>query len=1533
MATNTGGGTTASLSNTPQAKDDSFNLLEDYNAIAWLDVMANDLGGNAKILWSLDDSATDAAGATDLIGSDIGKVEATSNDTSLNGAKIWICDGKVGYDASTLSASFRASLQALAVGQTLTDSFTYAIRMSNGTLSWGTATVIYTGTNDGPDISVATGDSAAACLTETNSTLSTNGTLTVVDPDTADTVAVSITGFSKSGNAGSLSDATLQAMLALTESSLAADTGDTHNLHWSFGSTPQTFDYLAAGECLTLNYTVTANDGHGGTDTQTISVTIKGTNDGPAVVSGGTLNGGVEEESGTYTASGSFGFTDVDSSDVHTVSATPGGSGYLGTLTPSVSNDSTGDGAGTVSWSFSVSNADLQFLGEGETRTQTYTVTVDDGHGGTASQTVTIVLTGDEDPIVITSAAQSKSISEDGTSVGGSITFNDVDLSDTHTASAAANAANTTSLGTFSIDATVNEAANAATGSLGWSYAVDNSAAQYLAVGESVTEKYDVTFNDAHGSIVTETVTVTITGSNDGPDIRAIAGDTASHGFNETDSGLSTSGTLTVTDPDTTDTVDTSAAVAVSGNQGSLSNSDLLAMFHITGGTDNDLAANTGDANNLSWSFDSGSEAFDFLAEGQVLTLTYTLTSVDGHGGTDSQDVTITITGTNDAPELSASVTSGTYTDTAANDSFGNLSGTLSTVDPDSGDTATYSVNGGALDNSHLGYDTSASSAYGTLYLDSLSGAYLFVPNDTAIVALKTDDSVGFTLTVTDSQGASDSETLTINIDGTNDTPELSATLTSATFTDTANDDSFIAVTGDLSSTDRDSPETATYGVIGGASDNSLAGYDTSKASAFGTLYVDSASGNYTFVPNDAAIEGLKTDATLFFSLTVTDGSGATDSKTLTINLDGANDTPDLGAVTDASYNDTAADDSFANITGTLTSTDRDSSDTATYSVAGQVLDNSQLGFDHSASSAYGTLYLDSSTGAYKFVPNDGAIEGLKTTDHVDFTVSVTDGSGASDSDTLTITLNGVNDTPDAPLTNSVTTDEDTASSAVAIGASDRDASEVLTYSVKAGEEPSIGGVSFDQGAGTFTYTPDSNANGSDSFTIVITDADGATTEQVVSVTVNPVNDAPESASGSGSTDEDVPLSATLPGATDVDGDSVTYALDTDGANGSALVNADGTFTYTPDENFNGSDSFSFTVSDGHGGSNTYTYDVTVNPVNDAPESANGSGSTDEDTPLSGGLPGATDVDGDSVTYALDTDAVNGSAVVNADGTFTYTPDEDFNGSDSFSFTVSDGHGGSNTYTYDVTINPVNDAPVANDDSFGTAEDTPVTFDVRSNDSDVDGDALSVTKINGTAIGVGSPVAITGGSISLGLDGQLTYTPTANFNGTPSFTYTLSDGHGGTSVATVNLTVTAVDDAPVNTLPATFSTNEDTSVQLSGLSVADVDAGSGTISVTLGVGSGSLTAANGGGVTVRLPPPTSMSPTLIALALPALKVIEPSSLMACVPGTSFTGASLTAAMLIVLVSVSLSGPPLPVLPPSLVVIVSVTAPFALATGT
>src|ERR1043165_1745411 len=99
------------------------------------------------------------------------------------------------------------------------------------------------------------------------------------------------------------------------------------------------------------------------------------------------------------------------------------------------------------------------------------------------------------------------------------------------------------------------------------------------------------------------------------------------------------------------------------------------------------------------------------------------------------------------------------------------------------------------------------------------------------------------------------------------------------------------------------------------------------------------------------------------------------------------------------------------------------------------------------------------------------------------------------------------------------------------------------------------------------------------------------------------------------------------------------------------------------------------------------------------------------------------------------------------------------------------------------------------------------------------------------------------------MSGQLIYTPSASYNGTPSFTYTVTSG-GVTETATVNVTVGAVNDAPVNTLPSTYSTNEDTSLGLTGISLSDVDAASGTMTATFGVTSGTLTATSGGGVTV-----------------------------------------------------------------------------------
>lgn len=199
-------------------------------------------------------------------------------------------------------------------------------------------------------------------------------------------------------------------------------------------------------------------------------------------------------------------------------------------------------------------------------------------------------------------------------------------------------------------------------------------------------------------------------------------------------------------------------------------------------------------------------------------------------------------------------------------------------------------------------------------------------------------------------------------------------------------------------------------------------------------------------------------------------------------------------------------------------------------------------------------------------------------------------------SGTVSILMNHL---PVAPATNSVTTNEDTASASVAIGATDAD-NDALSYAVKTGSAPAKGAVAF--GNGSFTYTPIANANGSDSFTILISDGNGHTVEQAVTVTINAVNDAAVAQNGSGSGTEDNAISGTL-AASDVDGDALTYAIVAGPQHGTltSFDSATGVYTYAPDANYHGADSFSFKANDGTVDSNTATISLTVSAVNDAP--------------------------------------------------------------------------------------------------------------------------------------------------------------------------------------------------------------------------------------------------------------------------------------------------------------------------------------------
>ncbi|AJP72617.1 beta strand repeat-containing protein [Sphingomonas hengshuiensis] len=238
------------------------------------------------------------------------------------------------------------------------------------------------------------------------------------------------------------------------------------------------------------------------------------------------------------------------------------------------------------------------------------------------------------------------------------------------------------------------------------------------------------------------------------------------------------------------------------------------------------------------------------------------------------------------------------------------------------------------------------------------------------------------------------------------------------------------------------------------------------------------------------------------------------------------------------------------------------------------------------------------------------------------------------------------------------------------------------------------------------------------------------------------------------------------------------------------------------------------------------------------------------DTDANGDALTVTQINGTAITTTTPVTVTGGVVSLGADGKLTFTPTANYSGSPSFTYTISDGAGGTSTATVTGTVTAVNDAPVAVADTFTVAEDTPVTINVRANDTDADGDTLTVTAVNGTAITTAAGVAVTGGVVTL-VGGSLVFTPTANYNGSPSFTYTVTDGKGGTATATVSGTVTAVNDAPVNTLPSDVATTTGATVLVAGLSISDPDGTTGTFTTTLSVASGTLSIATvDGGATV-----------------------------------------------------------------------------------
>ncbi|HVL89683.1 MAG TPA: Ig-like domain-containing protein [Actinomycetota bacterium] len=404
------------------------------------------------------------------------------------------------------------------------------------------------------------------------------------------------------------------------------------------------------------------------------------------------------------------------------------------------------------------------------------------------------------------------------------------------------------------------------------------------------------------------------------------------------------------------------------------------------------------------------------------------------------------------------------------------------------------------------------------------------------------------------------------------------------------------------------------------------------------------------------------------------------------------------------------------------------------------------------------------------------------------FTFQVTDGLLDSQIATVSITVNAVNDAPVADA-QELTTDEDTPL-AITLTASDVDNElEDLSYSVVNG--PTYGSLS-GEGA-ELLYTPNADWNGTDSFTFVANDGELNSVEATVTIVVSPVNDAPVADDNiSVETAEDNSVEIVLTGFDiDTDVENLAYSIVEGPAHGT--IECSGTnCTYTPDADYNGPDSFTFKINDGELDSNVATVSINVTPVNDAPIAFDQTVLTNEDTATPIVL-GGSDVDGDEIVFAIVDGPTHGTLDVLDGNTIVYTPFENYYGPDAFTFTVSDAEYTSNIATVSIDVAEVNDNPVAVGDGVSTEQYTPVTFDVLGNDTDVDGDVLTVVSA--------SPGAH--GTTTVNPDGTLTYSPSPTFKGEDTLTYSISDGRGGTAIGSVIITEIGCGEDGINTLDGT----------------------------------------------------------------------------------------------------------------------------------
>ncbi len=587
---------------------------------------------------------------------------------------------------------------------------------------------------------------------------------------------------------------------------------------------------------------------------------------------------------------------------------------------------------------------------------------------------------------------------------------------------------------------------------------------------------------------------------------------------------------------------------------------------------------------------------------------------------------------------------------------------------------------------------------------------------------------------VSDDGETSDFVEVTINVRAQNDAPVANAILSGVLSTPKN-----VTLNGTLTGTDPDgSPVT----------------FSRTAQAGHGTVTVN-ANGSFVYVP---ANNYLGPDT---FAFRVYDGVSHSAPATVAITVYQGNRAPTANGVAIG----TLTTPNNASLTGTLTGSD---------------LDGNPLTFARVTQAGHGSVTV-SSNGSFTYTPTNTYV-GADS-----FTFKVNDGTVYSLPATVNITVTQANRAPTAGtvVTGILSTPKNTVLNGSLVSyASDIDGNPITFARVaQAGH-----GTATVNANGSFTYTPANNYVGADSFSYKVNDGSVDSPAATVNITVTQPNRTPVAnpiALGVLSTPKNTALNGTLTGS-DADGNPLTFARVTQAGHGSVTVNASGSFTYTPANNYVGPDSFSFKVNDGTVDSNASTVAITVTQPNRAPTTSNvlsGVFSTPKNAPLSGSLTGhASDPDGNALTYIRMAQASNGSVSINANGSFTYTPANNYVGADSFSFKVNDGAYDSNTSTVAVTVTQTNRAPVVfvdPDDDFSTNKNTVLSDTVADYATDADGNALTFIRTTQAQHG----------TVNLNTNGSFTYIPDTDYVGADAFEFKANDGTFDSNIGRIELKV------------------------------------------------------------------------------------------------------------------------------------------------